>query len=69
MSVQSRSEDNAIGFSIVPAIPEAASQVHRLVCVLDLSCVEYVIENRSETAQLPESGVVKFHVGPPVVSR
>jgi hypothetical protein len=26
MSVQSRSEDNAIGFSIVPAIPEAASQ-------------------------------------------
>jgi hypothetical protein len=27
-----------------------------LVCVLDLACVEYVIENRSETAQAHKRG-------------
>jgi hypothetical protein len=32
--------------------------------VLDLSCVEYVVDNRSETAQLPESGIVKFMLDP-----
>src|SRR6266702_7028953 len=37
--------------------------------MLYLSCVQQVVEDRGETAQLPESGVVKFHVGLPVFSR
>lgn len=45
------------------------SKVHSLVRMLYLSCVQQVVEDRSETAQLPESGVVKFHVGLPVFSR
>jgi len=45
------------------------SQMHRLVRVLYLTRVQHVIECRSETAQLPEGGVVKFHVGFSIAGR
>jgi hypothetical protein len=44
MSVQSRSEVNAIGLSIVPAIPEAASQSTGSV-LLRLEGVELRLRN------------------------
>jgi hypothetical protein len=44
MSVQSRSEVNAIGSSIVPAIPEAASQSRGSV-LLGLEGVELRLRN------------------------
>jgi len=44
MGVQSRSEVNAIGFSIVPAIPEAASQSRGSV-LLRLEGVELRLRN------------------------
>jgi hypothetical protein len=37
--------------------------------VLDLSCVQYVIKDRGETAQLPKRRDVQFHVEPPVAKR
>jgi hypothetical protein len=43
-------------------------KMYSLVRMLDLTCVQQVVENRSETAQLPEIGVVKFHAGLPVFS-
>lgn len=45
------------------------SKMYSLVRMLYLSCVQQVVEDRSETAQSPESGVVKFHVGLPFFSR
>lgn len=43
-------------------------KMYSLVRMLDLTCVQQVVENRRETAQLPEIGIVKFHVGFPVFS-
>jgi hypothetical protein len=43
--------------------------MYRLVGMLYLTRVQQVVEYRSETAQLPESGVVKFHVGFPIFGR
>jgi hypothetical protein len=43
-------------------------QMYSLARMPDLTCVQQVVENLSETAQLPEIGVVKFHVGLPVFS-
>jgi len=45
------------------------SQMHCLVRMLYLTCVQHVIECRGETAQPPEGCVVKFHLGLPVVGR
>ncbi len=42
------------------------SKMFSLVRMLDLTCIQQVVENRSETAQVPEIGVVEFHVGLPV---
>jgi hypothetical protein len=41
-------------------------KLYGLARMLDFSCVKQVVEDRSETAQLPESGVVEFHYGLPV---
>lgn len=45
------------------------SKMYSLLGMLYLTCVQQVVEDRGETAQLPESGVVEFHVGLPVFSR
>ena len=44
-------------------------EAYCLVCVLDLSSAEYVVENRGETAQSHESSGVKLHIELPLAKR